>query len=73
MGCRCSPLHLRSRQEGWDEGAAPVAALIPASWGGMDTACKSRGGAVVVYQVKACAVVIDAKVTPRSSYGPNDS
>ena len=66
------PLHLRSRQQGWEEGAAPMAAPIPASRGGMDTACNCFG-AVVVYQVKACAVVTDAKVTPRSCYGPSNS
>lgn len=39
--------------------------LLRAVW-----TCKSCCGAVVVYHVKACGVVMDAKVMPRSSYGP---
>lgn len=39
--------------------------LLRAVW-----TCKSCCGAVVVYQVKACGMVMDAKVLPRSSYGP---
>lgn len=71
-GSPCSPLHLRSKQQEQEEGAAPIAVLLPASQGGMDTACKSCCGTVVVYQAKACTVVFDAKVTPRSC-GPSSS
>lgn len=59
----------RRRQQGGEEGAAPTAAPLPSSWGGMDAACKSCSAAAAFYQIKACAVISDAKVMPRSSYG----
>lgn len=57
------------RQQGGEEGAAPTAAPLPSSWGGMDAAYKSCSAAAAFYQIKVCTVISDAKVMPRSSYG----
>lgn len=65
--CWCSPLLMQGNKTG-KRGLHPLllCSLLPrAAW-----TCKSCCGTVVVYHVRGCGVVMDAKVMPGSSYGP---